>query len=253
MWAAKSVSGVALPFTASASLDRFGSSTTLRAWTVVTFVKTVLSLPFMKPRIPVSPSASPRRLDLRFLKLSSFWVLQTGNIIQGFGYFLPSTYLPSYSTTTVPMGTMLIALFSGTSIFGGIVIGWLCDRFAINNVLLFSSVGSALSVFLFWGLASAGQSSPNTALTLLTLFSVSYGFFAGGFSSTWSGVITHIKRDSSSSSMDTGFVFGLLAGGRGVGNVLGSVGAARAHEATGYGTRYGTLIIFTGVTALFGA
>lgn len=36
MWAAKSVSGVALPFIASASLDRFGSSTTLRAWTVVT-------------------------------------------------------------------------------------------------------------------------------------------------------------------------------------------------------------------------
>lgn len=36
MWAAKSVTGVALPFIASSSLERFGSSTTLRAWTIIT-------------------------------------------------------------------------------------------------------------------------------------------------------------------------------------------------------------------------
>ncbi|KAJ5105588.1 hypothetical protein NUU61_002935 [Penicillium alfredii] len=36
MWAAKSVTGVALPFVASICLNRFGSSTTLRAWTVTT-------------------------------------------------------------------------------------------------------------------------------------------------------------------------------------------------------------------------
>lgn len=36
MWAAKSITGVALPFIASACLSKFGSSTTLRAWTVVT-------------------------------------------------------------------------------------------------------------------------------------------------------------------------------------------------------------------------
>lgn len=36
MWAAKSITGVALPFIASASLHKFGSSTTLRAWTVIT-------------------------------------------------------------------------------------------------------------------------------------------------------------------------------------------------------------------------
>lgn len=36
MWAAKSVAGVALPFVASACLEKFGSRTTLRAWTVTT-------------------------------------------------------------------------------------------------------------------------------------------------------------------------------------------------------------------------
>jgi MFS family permease len=223
----------------------------------------------MKPRIPVSPSASARRLDLSFLKLPTFWMLQVGNIIQSFGYFLPTTYLPSYSTGTVGLsqttGTVLVSLFNATSVFGGIALGALCDRFSVTNIMLLSSVGSALSVFLFWGMASSpGSESSQTAVALLTIFSISYGFFAGGFSSTWSGVITQIKRDSSP-SLETGLVFGLLAGGRGIGNVIsgplstmllrsGSLGDSTSPSGrTGYDTQYGTLILFTGITAILGA
>lgn len=36
MWAAKSITGVALPFIAASSLNRFGSSSTLRAWAIIT-------------------------------------------------------------------------------------------------------------------------------------------------------------------------------------------------------------------------
>lgn len=218
----------------------------------------------MKPRIPVSPSASARRLDLSFLKMTTFWMLQAGNIIQSFGYFLPSTYLPSYSTGTVGlpdfMGTLLVSLFNATSVFGGIAVGVLCDRFNVSNVLLLSSVGSALSVLLFWGMSSSGQGSSQAGMGLLTVFSMSYGFFAGGFSSTWSGVITQIKRDSSP-SLETGLVFGLLAGGRGIGNVISgplstvliNQGSLGHDGTTGYDTQYGTLILFTGITALLGA
>ncbi|KAJ5604634.1 hypothetical protein N7510_009788 [Penicillium lagena] len=227
-----------------------------------------MALPFMKPRIPVSPSASARPLDLGFLKLTTFWMLQAGNVIQSFGYFLPSTYLPSYSTTTVGLsqttGTLLVSLFNATSVAGGIAVGMLCDRFPVTNIMLLSSVGSALSVILFWGLAgSEDPGSSQTAMGLLITFSICYGFFAGGFSSTWSGVITQIKRDSSS-SLETGLVFGLLAGGRGIGNVIsgplstaliqkGSLTAGHGHSGTGFGTEYGTLILFTGITAFFGA
>lgn len=197
-------------------------------------------------------------------------MLQTGNIIQSFGYFLPTTFLPSYSTRTVGLsqntGTMLVSLFNATSVFGGIALGALCDRFSVTNIMLLSSVGSALSVLLFWGMASSSSSadSSQTAIALLAIFSITYGFFAGGFSSTWSGVITQIKRDSSP-SLDTGLVFGLLAGGRGIGNVIsgplstvllksGSLGASSGLRGnTGYETQYGTLILFTGITAFFGA
>ncbi|KAJ5816209.1 hypothetical protein N7447_008442 [Penicillium robsamsonii] len=229
-----------------------------------------MALPFMKPRVPISPSTSARRLDLSFLKQTTFWMLQIGNIIQSFGYFLPTTFLPSFSTRTVGLsqntGTMLVSLFNATAVIGGIALGVLCDRFSVTNIMLLSSVGSALSVLLFWGMVSSSSSeSSQTAIALLTIFSITYGFFAGGFSSTWSGVITQIKRDSSSPSLDTGLIFGLLAGGRGIGNVIsgplstvllqsGSLGdSSDLRGNTGYETQYGTLILFTGITAFLGA
>ncbi|KAA8650628.1 hypothetical protein EYZ11_002742 [Aspergillus tanneri] len=267
MWAAKSVCGVALPFVAKGCLERFGARTTLRAWTVVTLLTTLAALPFVRPRIPLAPSTSVRPLDLTFLKLVTFWMLQLGNIIQGFGYFLPTTYLPSYSTTVAGLsdttGTLLVALFNAASVVGGVVLGVLCDRFAVTNVMLLSSVGSALAVFLFWGLCTSSSSAsyPQVGIALLTLFSITYGFFAGGFSSTWSGILTEVKREVP--SLETGLVFGLLAGGRGIGNVIsGPLSTALIKRGSvvgdergkiGYTTEYGALILFTGVTAILGS
>lgn len=131
--------------------------------------------------------------------------------------------------------------------------------------MLLSSVGSALSVLLFWGLCTSPSSSaayPQAGLALLALFSITYGFFAGGFSSTWSGILTQMKRESP--SLETGLVFGLLAGGRGIGNVIsgplssaliktGSIVGGSGHGgAFGYTSEYGALISFTGVTAILG-
>jgi MFS family permease len=216
-------------------------------------------------------------------------MLQIGNIIQSFGYFLPSTYLASYTTSTIglspTMGTLMISLFSASSVIGGIILGHACDKFNVTNVMLVSSVGSALSVWLFWGLSmpvpntttsspassslpsgGGSSSSPATAISLLVLFSLFYGFFAGGFSSTWSGVLTQLKAESP--SLETGFMFGLLAGGRGIGNVISgplsavllsayagsasSKGTGEMKAANGYDSQYGAVIVFTGVTALLG-
>ncbi|KAF4956617.1 hypothetical protein F66182_18350, partial [Fusarium sp. NRRL 66182] len=155
---------------------------------------------------------------MSFLRLSTFWILEISNIIQGLGYFLPSAYLSSFARDiglSDTYGTLVLALFNGTSVFGGVVMGILCDRFDVTNIILLSSVASATSVLLFWGLCPHGSGG---GVALLTLFSVTYGFFAGGFSSTWSGVMNEVKR--ANPGMETGLVFGLLAGGRGIGNVI---------------------------------
>lgn len=197
-----------------------------------------------------------------FLRLSSFWILELSNIIQGLGYFLPSAYLSSFATNiglSNTLGTLLLSLFNGTSIFGGIIMGVLCDKFDVSNMILLSSVMSATSVLFFWGLCPNDGSTSHhrevVVIALLSLFSLTYGFFAGGFSSTWSGVLRELKRQSP--ALDTGLIFGLLAGGRGIGNVIsGPVSGlliqgkgGSSLSGGGYSTEYGPLILFTGVTA----
>jgi MFS family permease len=215
---------------------------------------TIPLLWFIKPRIPLSPSSSARPLDVSFLRLSAFWILELSNIVQGFGYFLPSAYLSSFAREiglSDTFGTTMLSLFNGTSVFGGIAHGMLCDRFNVSNVILLSSVMSAIAVFFFWGLC------PSHGVVLLTLFALTYGFFAGGYSSTWSGVLMEVQR--ANPTLDTGLVFGLLAGGRGIGNVMSGpvsslliqhkIGNGRSNE-WGYSTDYGALILFTGTTAV---
>lgn len=149
------------------------------------------------------------------------------------------------------MATALLVLINVTSIPGGIVIGGLGDHFHVTTMITISTLGSALAVFLFWGFSS------QTAL--LAVFSITYGFFAGGFSSTWSAVLQELKAQSP--AVDTGFIFGLLAGGRGIGNVISgplsitlatSDGWMKDGEHWGYNGRYGGIILFTGVTTLLG-
>ncbi|OHE99908.1 hypothetical protein CORC01_04809 [Colletotrichum orchidophilum] len=214
MWAGKSAAGVGLPFAMETCLQRFGPVITLRAWSIATILISAPLLYFLKPRIPLAQSAAVRRINLNFIHLPSFWMLQIGNVLQSLGYFLPYTYLSTYAVqqlhVSTTVATTLLVLVNVTSIPGGIVMGSLGDHVRVSTVILISTVGSALAVFLFWGFSS------QTAL--LAVFSITYGFFAGGFSSTWSAVLSELKAESP--AVDTGFIFGLLAGGRGIGNVI---------------------------------
>jgi MFS family permease len=127
--------------------------------------------------------------------------------------------------------------------------GMLCDRFHVTTVILFSTIGATISIFLLWGL--------RTALPLLIIFSIVYGFFAGGFVSTNAGVIKMVKLQDQSTNI--GFLIGIISAGRGIGAVAaGPLSAALLKDGDwkevglGYGSGYGGLIVFTGVTAAVG-
>ncbi|KAL2873672.1 hypothetical protein SGCOL_011155 [Colletotrichum sp. CLE4] len=223
--------------------------------TTMTVLISAPLLYFLKPRIPVPQSSAVRRINLNFIHLPSFWMLQLGNVFQSLGYFLPYTYLSTYAVqqlhVSTTVATTLLVLINITSIPGGIVMGSLGDHLRVTTVILISTIGSALAVFLFWGVSS------QTAL--LAVFSITYGFFAGGFSSTWSGVLSELKAESP--AVDTGFIFGLLAGGRGVGNVISGPlsvalltddGWMNDGKSWGYNGQYGGIILFTGFTVMLG-
>lgn len=259
MWAGTGVAGVVLPLILQYFLHAYGFRTTLRIWSITLFILTGPLLFFVKPRIPVSQSHRQhdrrgRTFDLNFLMLRNFIILQFCNILEGLGYFLPSIYLPTYAqqylgATNVPAAFTIISV-NVASVFGCILMGHLIDRFHVTTCILVSTIGATLGTLLFWGFS--------TSLPLLYIFCITYGLFAGSFSSTWTGIIKDVQKKSDSA--DAGLIFAFLAAGRGIGNVVSGPlsealigGKPWLGEAGGaYGSGYGPLIAFTGVSAACG-
>ena len=251
MWAGTGVSGVCIPLVMNWGLNRYSYPTMLRVWAITIVLLSGPLLYFVKPRIPVTAATHARRLDFGFLKTRTFWTLQFGNILESLGFFIPNIYLPTYARSlglSPIAGTVTVSLFNATSVLGTVVFGSLTDRIHVTSVILISAIGTTLSVFLLWGLSAS--------LPILCIFSVTYGVFAGGFSSTWSGCIKEVRKIDRRAEM--GLVFGLLCAGRGIGSVVsGPLSEALLNERpwegkafAGYGSGYGGLIVLTGVSAL---
>jgi predicted MFS family arabinose efflux permease len=143
----------------------------------------------------------------------------------------------------------MLVLFGGCSIFGSFIFGFFADRLQVSTCILVSSVGSVLSIFLFWGLSDQ--------VALLAVFAITYGFFAGAYSSTWPGVLKEMRRMDQ--NVETGLMYGILSGGRGLGYALsGPLSSVLLNtswpegRSWGYGTEYGPMILFTGISALLG-
>jgi hypothetical protein len=99
-------------------------------------------------------------------------------------------------------------------------------------------------------------------MALLVLLSITFGFFTGGYSATWGGIINKLDREAAQRNnvIDTGMLYGLLNGARGIGYMSGGLagvpllkaGSTSSVGSFGYGTAYGPLIIFTGLLSVFG-
>lgn len=279
MWSGTGLAGVLLPLLLEFLLARFGWRTTLRLWAGVLFAATAPLALFIKPRVPVTVGESLQRpqpwKNFGFLVDRSFLVHQIGNVVEAMGFFLPGIYLPSYARTALGAGSVPAALtvlvLNITSVFGCVAMGALVDRLHVTTCILVSTIGATAACFLLWGLAGN--------LATLYFFAAVYGLFAGSFSSTWPGVMREVgqrfnaaeeggsasgvsrSHRRSAGPVDPSMVFGCLAAGRGIGNVVsgplsealvGAGAAWKGRAAWGYGSGYGSLIVFTGVTAMLG-
>ncbi|KAJ6443382.1 mfs monocarboxylate transporter protein [Purpureocillium lavendulum] len=273
----KNVVGSACPFLLRALLDRFGFRATMCIWTGVTAVTSVVAIAL----VPTHPAqlelaredddngrASRRRPPMHFLRHTTFYVYAVAIMLQSSGYGIPQTYLNTYAHDVAHLSqttaTLLLTVFNGPGIVASLFFGYLTDnkRFPLSatSTTAIAGVSSALSALLFWGLTSPQSGS----MALLVLFSVTFGFFAGGYSATWGGVVNELEGEAArrNEAIDTGLVYGLLNGARGVGYVGGGLaglpllkvggGALSAASNFGYGTSYGPLIIFTGLSSMFG-
>lgn len=262
---AKNVVGSACPFLLRGLLNHYGFSTTMRIWTGIVGGTSLLGI-FLIPTHPsrlIPSTQRPRRIPLSFLKHRTIYIYLVAITLQSSGYGIPQTYLNTYAHEVTHLSrttaTLLLTLFNAPGILACLLFGWLSDnkRFTLSapTVTFISALSSALSALLFWGLTSKGSAA------LLVLFSTTFGFFAGGYSSTWGSVLNALEAEAAANNeaVDTGMLYGLLNGARGVGYVsgglagvpllnAGTVGTSRL----GYGTSYGPLILFTGLSSVFG-
>ncbi|KAI5461945.1 major facilitator superfamily domain-containing protein [Mariannaea sp. PMI_226] len=269
MWSGTGLAGFVLPLLFEALLGRYGFRTTLRAWSVALFLLAIPLAYFIKPRLPYSATKHINPLKLGFTLRRTFLLHQAANICQALGFFLPGIYLPSFARTALGAGTiksaLTVLLLNVASVFGCVVMGFLSDRVHVTTCFLISAAGTTIGTFFLWGFS--------TNLAVLYLFCIVYGFFAGSYTSAWPGVMRQVTsapmhRDdagarsgpSSGNTFDPAMVMGVLSAGRGIGNILsGPLSGAllkgmrwKGEAAAGYGTGYGTLIVFTGTTALAG-
>lgn len=257
----KNIVGTGGPLLASALLSRVGFRWTLRIWAGIVLVTGVAGMAII-PNLPSSARRTPRRTPWHFLKHKTFYVYAIANLIFSIGYAIPSTYLSSYASDILGLSTftsaLMITLFNAPGIVSSLGFGILSDKFGLSasSNTLISAVGSSICAFLLWGIVS------NRILGVLIAFSVCFGFFAGGYSSTWAGSIRQMEKEAADNNeaINTGMLYGLMNGARGIGYVasgligveLLNVGAVQQSEGSAFGTKYGALILFTALSCVFG-
>ncbi|KAF4944702.1 hypothetical protein FSARC_14603 [Fusarium sarcochroum] len=268
MWAGTGVGGCAIPLLLEFLLGKYGFRTTLRVWSGLLFVAITPLIYFVKPRVRPSRvhGRTVRRINLRFVLDGRFLLYQLPSIIQAFGFFVPAIWLPSYARNVFSASSRSAALtivaINMASAFGNIAMGLMIDRLHVATCILISSAGTVIGTFLLWGLGNN--------LATLYVFCIIYGLFAGAYSATWAGIMSEMASRTISSDQtdstnhgtvfDPIMIFGVLEAGRGIGNLLsGPLSEVliqnepwKERAFAGYGSGYGTLIVFTGITAFVG-
>ncbi|KJK82850.1 hypothetical protein H634G_01987 [Metarhizium anisopliae BRIP 53293] len=260
MWAGTGLSGSILPFLLEFLLGRFGFRTTLRFCAAGLVALTLPLVYFIKPRIP--PQLQKKHINpfnFRFALSQTFVLHMLANSIQALGFFLPSIYLPTYARSVLGSGEFpaaaTVLLLNLASTVGCPSMGWLSDHLHVANCLFIATIGASLATFLIWGFT--------TSIPLLLTYCGFYGLFAGSYTSAWTGLMRQITTDKTISAkyrcedIDPVMVMAVLAAGRGIGGVLsGPLSQAlvehmlwKGEAYAGYGSGYGPLILFTGVTA----
>lgn len=257
IWSAAGVGGAVLPFVIGLLLDKYGFETALRIWAGILFAATAPVAYLIRPRLPYAGAVHVRAFDLSYFTSRAFNLHQLANFVQSLGYFLPSFFLPSYARSIYGasgfMSTLTVLLVNISATAGCIIMGPMTDKLEVTKCIVISSVGATIGVLLIWGFS--------TSLPILYMFCVVYGLFAGSWTAIWPGIMREVSISAPfAHALDPMVVYGWLCVGRGIGNIAsGPISSSlikdmpwQGQAIGGYGSGFGSLIVFTGVSALLG-
>ena len=236
-----------MPFVLEILLSKYGYQTTLRGVAVALTVLSGPVIPFFKPRLRRDQQPFSPKTELAYTKKPLFWVFAVVNILQGFGYFFPQIFLPSFATAlgySSTIGAVLLAVLFLAQVLGQIVNGWLSDgRVDVKILILVSTAISGISIFALWG--------PAHSLALLVVFAALHGFASGAYGASWARMGMALTDQPAAAVT----VYAALCFTRGIGNVLTGPISARLIRAdvdiSAYGIgRYRNVVLFAGAAIL---
>ncbi|KAI9026750.1 major facilitator superfamily domain-containing protein [Hyaloraphidium curvatum] len=178
--------GLAMSPAVQAMLASLGHAWTLRILGILGSSATFLSAVFLRTRVPPKPRGPV--VAWQYFKIPSFSVLFGASFLGAFGYFTGFYFVSPFATSngmTASQGALAVALMNGASAVGRVFQGLVADAYlGPFNSFVACQVLAPLSTLVIWPFA--------TSFGVLILYSVVYGFFAGGFVSLFPVVLTII-------------------------------------------------------------
>lgn len=210
MYSGTGFGGAVFPYIMYALLTNFSYKTAVLSLAIGYGILGGIALHFIRERIPVPKrreQAPKYHVPTSFLRKQHFYAFCGCILLTSFGNFLPAVYLPSYARDiglSDDKGTLLVAMMkcglplqlsaawltgvlSAASIVGLLVFGHLSDRWSVRLVVSLNCMGASISCFMLWGFA--------TSLSMLVIFAMSFGFFALGFASLWTKLVSVVAAD----------------------------------------------------------
>ncbi|KDQ58232.1 hypothetical protein JAAARDRAFT_129670, partial [Jaapia argillacea MUCL 33604] len=215
LFAGTAAGGLVLPFILPPLLSAYGIFSTLRIISIAILILLVLSLFFIKPRLPENRVRGPLRRNeasVVWIRSWSWWSLVIANTMQGFAFFVPLLWVPTFASALhlrSSTSSLALSLLNGSSALGPLLVGALSDHFTPWPIALITAALSCVCTLVFWG--AIGN------VAGLMLFGAAYGIVAGGWSTLWSNFVVRISKEDPSLSMS---LYGFLMLSRGLGNVL---------------------------------
>ncbi|EJC98140.1 MFS general substrate transporter [Fomitiporia mediterranea MF3/22] len=268
MFAGTAVGGLFLPLIMPLLVNSYGPSKTLRILSVAVLVLILPGTPFLRPRLPETrvygPGSRSEAGDEGFRKWMlnpSFMLCVLANMLQGFAYFLPILWLPTFASElrlSDTQSSVAVALLNGASVLSRVGMGTLADSVNPWVIALITTFLTSFATFVLWGILSSSFAG-------VLAFGITYGALAGGWSSLFTGFIQPIAKENPAL---TTTLFGVFLLTRGIGNILStpistalsdiSAMSAATGESVGNG-RYAKMIVYVGtcfagagVIAVFG-
>lgn len=190
---------------------QIGFGWTVRTIAFIMLGTSVITLPFMRQRIPAPAVRKP--FDLAAFKERPYLFANFGVFFGFMGIYIPFFYSEIYAKSVCKasdnIAFYLLAIINGGSVLGLLVPNFLADRTGPLNMQIVFGLVAAILAFCWISIRNTGG---------IIAFAILYGFFSGTFVSLAGPIMVSLSPNYAT----VGTRMGMALGSSGVGLLIGS-------------------------------